>query len=206
MHYQTEEQQIEAIRTFFKKHSNLMWLVILTFALVFMAYRYWTWQQIEVKTQASSLYESMMAASERGEQKNIIAYADKLANSYANTIYGQVANLVMAKYAVQDSNNSRAKKHLETVINKANLPALRQIAVLRLVRVLIEEQDYPRAMKLLKKNYEKNYDFINYELQGDIYVAEKKMAQAKMAYNEAEKIGHKKGIMNRRLELKQQNL
>lgn len=206
MHYQTEEQQIEAIKNFFTKYNNVIWAVFLIFMLAFMVYRYWDWQQIQVKTSASKLYEAMMVSSSQNNDKNIIAYADQLATSYDNTIYGQAASLLLAKYAVKAEKLDEAKSRLQHVIAKANLPALRQVAALRFARILIDEKKYDEAIKSLEKLYDKHYEFLVYELKGDIFVAENKSDEAREAYKQAETLAHKIGLVNKRLELKNQSL
>lgn len=204
MHYQTEEQQIEAIKNFFTKHNNAIWAAFLICMLAFMAYRYWDWHQIKVKTAASTLYESMMAASTQDNHKNVIAYAVQLTSSYDNTIYGQAASLLLAKYDIKAAKLNAAKNKLQHVIATANLPALKQIAALRCARILIDEKKYVAAMKILEKLYDKYYEFLIYELKGDIFSAGNNLTKARKAYKKAEFLAHKIGIVNKRIELKNQ--
>lgn len=202
MSYQTEEQQLEQIRDFFKANQNVILACVLVFLCAMGIYRYWDWHQTKIKTEASSLYDALLFSASHNEDANIQAYAGKLTNSYPRTVYAQAAQLALAKFFVAKGEWPRAKQALQSVIDHASVPALQQIARLRLARILIQEKNNQQALTLLKVRSDKAYESVVLELEGDIYMLEKNVAQAKLAYEAAQQLVKQKGMNNGILDMK----
>ncbi len=201
-HYQTEEQQLEVIRDFFKQNSGFFVMFLILILLSVLGYRYWQSHHTKVLSEASTVYESLMQAASKGEDKNIQAFADRLVQSYPQTIYAQAGELILAKFFVQNSQMDKAKQALTEVMNNASLPPIKQIARIRLARVLMNEQDYTQALSVLKVRSDKHYDSVVFELEGDIYLTQQQLAKAKEAYEQAMQIGKEKGMVNGVLDIK----
>lgn len=202
MEYQTEEQQLEAMRAFVKKNQDTIMAILILLICLFGGYKYWNWHQTKSKTEASHLYESLMFAAAQDKSAEVDAYAERLTHSYGSSIYAQAATLLLAKKDVQASQFEKAKEKLNAVITGAKLPALQQIARIRLARILISEQHFSQALEILNKKVDVHYAALVNELEGDIHAAQHQIAKAKQSYESALRIGKEKGMENKILEMK----
>lgn len=201
-HYQTEEQQLEAIRDFFKQNQRFFMILVIVVLLVGAGYRYWQWHHTQVQTEASTTYDALMTAASRQDEKSLQAYADRLITSYPRTIYAKAAQLMLAKVFVQHEQLDKAKAALSAVMNSNTLPGVKQIARIRLARILMSQQQDDEALTVLKDRTDKSYESIVLELEGDIYLKQHQLAKAKEAFEHAMQLGKEKGMVNGVLEIK----
>ena len=91
----------------------------------------------------------------------------------------------MARQAVNDNQLAQAQTYLQWVIDKAESPSLREVARLRLSRVLAAQQQYAAALQVLTVTDDEAYQGLAQETRGDIFKAQGNLAQAKQAYQQA---------------------
>lgn len=200
--YVTEEEQVEAIKAFFKRNSNLILMAFILLLAVVFGYRYWGWREQKIQTEASSVYESLLAAVADQDKNKVQAYSDRLIQTFDNTTYAAFARLISVKYAVNAGDLTQAKNQLLQVSENATLEVLKPIARLRLARLLMNDQNYPAALEMLAKVEDQDYRFVADELRGDIYVAQHDLPQAQKSYQQA-RLGYEQaGIKNNLLALK----
>lgn len=204
--YMTEEEQLEAIKQWWKKYKNVI-TVSLSIILLFIAgFKYWSWHQNKINTQASNAYEQMMLAFSHQEDSKAQSYANVLVSDYASTVYSDVARLSLAKVLVEKRQYTEAKLQLTKAMQHSKMPALQQVARLRLARVLLFEQEYNQALKALEKVNLASYQPLVNELRGDIYAASGRFPQALVAYNKAIDESQSQGVSNSFLEMKTKEL
>ena len=200
--YITEEEQLEAIKKWWKKYQTLLTSVLTVVLLLIAGYRYWDWHVEKVNQQASNAYERLMVAVSQKDIKAIRAYAKQLSTHYRQTIYGDVARLSMAHYFVTHDHVSDAREALTYVVDHSKMPALRQIASIRLARILLSEKAYDQALFQLDKINEATYLPLVNELKGDVLVAMGHKLEAKKRYQEAMLDVKTRGVANPFLEMK----
>ncbi len=149
--YMTEEEQIEAIKTWWRRHQR--WITLgLTIVLLFTAgYRLWAWHTEKQQQQASMAYERLMSAFSEQDDRAIVAYAKQLSTEYPTTVYHDVAQLVMAQYDVSHQQLDAAEQALRCVVDKSKIPALKQLASLRIARILMSRQQYEQALQFINQ-------------------------------------------------------
>ena len=204
--YMTEEEQIEALKKWWKKYSNT---IIITFSLILLVlagYKYWNWNRENTQLLASNTYEHMMFSFSNQESDKVKSYANKLIDDYSGTIYADVAHLTLAKQFIDKGEVTQGKEELQHVINQGNTKAIKQIASIRLARVLLSEKKYNQALKQLEDVKYESFQPMISELRGDIYAATGKYPQAYTAYKEAIAAAQSQGIGNLFLELKTSEL
>lgn len=76
--YMTEEEQIDAIKKWWKAYGNLVLIAISIVLLSISAHRLWNNHVEKINQQASITYEKMMVAFSNQDKKEIRAYADTL--------------------------------------------------------------------------------------------------------------------------------
>jgi predicted negative regulator of RcsB-dependent stress response len=204
--YMTEDEQVELIKSWWKRYNGI---VIIVFSLVLLAisgYRYWHWHQESKVKQASSTYEQMMVAFANKDYKAVRGYSRQLVDEYQNTVYANAAQLTLAKIAVKNEKYKSAKVLLTSVITNSKSKVMIDVARIRIVRVLIEEKLYDDALSHLSKITETSYLPVVNELKGDIYSAKGNNKEAVAYYKEAQSEVEKNGIGNLFLEMKSNEL
>lgn len=202
----TEEEQLENIKKWWKKYSNMITIALSILLLSFSAYKYWHWQRAKATAQASSTYEQMMLAFANQNSKDASAYANVLIHDYNNTIYGDAAKLTKAKLLINQDDLKEAKALLLDVSKNSKMNPLKQIAKIRIARLLTAEKGYDEALSELAVIDDEAYKPLINELKGDIYAATGHYQQAILSYKEAISEARTHGMGNLFLEMKTNEL
>jgi hypothetical protein len=105
-----------------------------------------------------------------------------LLTDFPNSAYAALATLRLAKLAVDRGDLVTATQQLQWVIDHAQLDELRDIARLRLARVLFAAGQATEAEKLLERVNLASLTAEREELRGDLYLAGNDPARARTAY------------------------
>jgi predicted negative regulator of RcsB-dependent stress response len=198
----TEEEQLEIIKKWWNKHNSKITTSLAVLLLCFSAYKYWSWHQEKVVIQASNNYEHMMLASADKNDKDIEAYANALIKEYGKTVYADGARLLLAKQQVKHNNYKAAGATLEKVMTDSKIPALKQVARIRVARLLAAEKSYDSALTTLNSINDQAYMSLINELKGDIFVALGRYQEAILSYKDAIKEANTQGMEKQFLEMK----
>jgi len=204
--YMTEEEQLQAIKKWWKRYQNAITIVLVIVLLMVSAYKYWNWHQEKITQQASNAYEHLMVAFSNQDNKGVRAYASQLLNDYSDTVYADAAHLTLAKLYVVRENYPKAQKELESVALHSKAPTLQQIAKIRLVRLFVAIKSYDKALSELETVEDKAYLPVVNELKGDIYAATGQYQEAVLFYRKAITEVQTHGMGNPFLEMKTNEL
>lgn len=203
--YETEEQQVEALKKWWKENGTSLIVGLFVGVSALFGWRYYVEQDNVHAVQASDLYMQVMqsTATKNIDEKTIDIH-NQLINAYSDTPYAALASLALAKTEYENNKVDGAVTQLELAVKHANDDVIKQIASLRLVRIYIEQKKYDEAMAMLNMKHAAAYDAQYEELKGDLYSARGEVAQARMAYDNAINL---QGIAaGKWLKLKRQNL
>ena len=179
----TEEEQVEAIKKWWKDNAKSVIGGILIGLAVIYGGRTWFEQKNNHVELASATYQSMIQDMQQSNSANAAEKASLLLGQYSDTPYSTLAALTMAKIKVDEDNPVGAKSHLRWALDHSDQADLKHIARLRLVRVLISEGNTEEAMALIESVDFGKYAASYQELKGDALVAKGQIDQAKGAYN-----------------------
>lgn len=199
--YMTEEEQIESIKKWWKRHGNLVAVVLSILMLSVAGYRYYNWHHEKVMQQASVAYENMMISFSNHRPKAVKSYANELINQYSPSVYSDVAHLILAKMYINKEKLDQASQQLAVVANESSITTFKQIAKIRMARILAAQKSYTQALEQLTP-VDDSYLSVIYELKGDIYNATGQYADAIKSYNLALEQDKLNGIGNLYLEMK----
>lgn len=183
--YVTEEEQIEAIKAWWKKYGNHFMTGLIVVLLAIAGWKYWQQQQEKVKQAASVSYEHMMSAHASQDDSGVQAQANTLLSQYAKSVYADGARLLLAKTAVKKKRYQQADEYLSSVIQHSGVAALKQVARLRLARIYLHQKQYAHALQLLHVLDDDAYLPYAYELEGDVYAAQGDPQKARVQYQKA---------------------
>lgn len=183
--YLTEQEQIELLKNWVKQYSMVI-LSGVAIALVLMTgWHYYQQRRTNILNHASSVFDEMLTMRLQNKEGPVDVQANKLFTHYPRTAYGPLSALMLARDAVVKKNYPAAQTHLNWVINNSGTPAIRQIARLRLSRLLIAEQKPADSLTLLNVVDDQSFNGLIDEVRGDAYAAMKNTASARQAYKQA---------------------
>ncbi|MDI1351543.1 MAG: tetratricopeptide repeat protein [bacterium] len=204
--YMTEDEQLEVMKKWWKRYGNLITLFISLVLLSIAGYRYMHWHQAKITQQASITYENMMVAFSNQNIKSVRSYANELIKDYSHSVYADVAHMTLAKIYVSKNKLDQARKELELVAQKSDMTSLKQIAKIRIARILAAGKSYSNALDELSIIDDKTYSPVINELKGDIYGATGKYQEAINSYRLAIDEVKTNGMGNLFLEMKTNEL
>lgn len=204
--YLTEQEQVELLKKWLKEYGLVILVSVLLALAILFGWRTWQERQMKISLRASALYDEMIIHQAQNNKTLTLNAARKLFRKYKNTLYGEFAALSLAKEAIRTSDFKKAEEYMEWVIKKGQNASLRQIARLRLARLLIAEKKLPFALKALRNVEDKSFKGMIEEIKGDAYLALKEPEKAREAYGQALKSLPNAEIIRPLLQMKYDNL
>jgi predicted negative regulator of RcsB-dependent stress response len=183
--YMTDEEQIQLLKNWIKQYSGVILAGVLIAVIAMTGWRYWQQRQANILNHASAVYDEMLTDRAQNDVANTKIQADKLFAHYASTTYGQMAAFMLARSAVLNKNTNAAIKQLNWALDHSNTPAFRQLARIRLARLLIADKKPKEAINTLDTIDDDSFDGLTNEVKGDAYFALHDIAKARAAYGKA---------------------
>lgn len=178
--FETEEQQVEAIKRFWKENG----IAIIVGAVLGLGglygWRYYNDTQIGAKEQASKSYEEVVASLSNADK----SVAEKFV-SESDSGYSTLTALQLAKLSVDENDLEGAAAHLTKVAQTAKDEAIKSIANIRLARIQAELKQYDLALTTLASVSQDAFKAQTQEVKGDILLAQGNFDGARAAYTES---------------------
>lgn len=181
--YETEEQQVEAIKRFWKENGTALIVGALLGLGGLWGWRYYNDAQIAEKEQASIAYEK--ASEELLKDESGFSQAQSFLNDHSETGYAMLMALELAQQAIERNDLSEAAKQLTFVADNAKLSAVKAVARLRLARIQIEQGEFDAALASAEMITDEAFKGQSQEIKGDVYQAQKLFDKARAAYSAA---------------------
>lgn len=200
--YDTEEEQVEALKRWWKDNSQAVIIGVVVGVGLIFGIDFWKAQQHDKRLQASRVYEQLMQADSQNKADQLEKLGQDLGMQYDATAYANYAALYQAKTKVQQGDLPAAKAILEKVIAKGD-STLKNVAKLRLLSLLLASGEYEQGLKLIAETdaasiqgFSSNYE----ELKGDLYVALGRTDEARTAYENALREGAESALLQFKLD------
>jgi predicted negative regulator of RcsB-dependent stress response len=177
-----EQEQLEAVKAWWKQHGNLVLLVISAALIAIAAWRGWDWYQRSQALRASVMYEALVNGAQAGNAKAMRDAGGELTEKYPGTLYASMGALVSARFYFDRHENKDAEAQLEWVLQHSSSDDFKDIARLRLAAVLLDGKSYDDALKQLEAPHAAAYAAPYAALRGDILAAKHETAAARAAY------------------------
>ena len=175
--YKTEEEQVQAIRQWWKDNSVSLIAGIVIGVVVLSGYKYWTVSKQNQAQQASVIYSEILSSS-NDKTKN----TEVLKTDYSATPYAALATLLLAKDNVNANELEKAVSQLKWVVDNNNDEGIQHVAQQRLARVYLSQNNIESAEALIKGIKGNGFAAGYSEIRGDINFAKKQPVQAKENY------------------------
>ncbi|HVL59223.1 MAG TPA: tetratricopeptide repeat protein [Burkholderiaceae bacterium] len=186
MAYNLEEQErIDALKAFWNRYGNFILTTITIVLLVIAGYRAWGWWQQRQAMEAAVVYEQLREAVEARDVAKVKEHAGTIFERYPRTAYAQMAALLSARVHHEANDLRSAKAPLQWAIERAQDVEFRQLARLRLAGILIDEQSYDEALRVLGGDEPGRFAPLYANRRGDALLALNRADEARDAYKQS---------------------
>jgi predicted negative regulator of RcsB-dependent stress response len=182
--YQTEEQQVEAIKGYWAENGNMIIAGIALGFAGFIGFNVYKDSKLEEELAVSDSYQTLLEASVN-DKATFAQNAEKFISENAGTSYESLTALALAKEFATDKDWENAQAQLTVAINSAPSDGIKAIASLRLARVQIQQEQYEQALSTLAQPLPESFRAAIEEIKGDTYLLQGKKELARNAYQAA---------------------
>lgn len=200
--YETEEEQVAALKRWWKKNGKSAIAGVIIGIAIILSWDFWKDQQADKASSTSALYQELLLAIEKGNTKSAEKIAQRLVEQYPSTVYANFVGLFQAKLKVEAGEVEPAKAILQQLITTAD-SQMRQVARLRLVRLMLASDEYEQGLQLISEvdassseSFESSYQ----ELTGDLYVGLGRLGEARTAYQKAMRLGQQTPLLRLKID------
>jgi len=177
-----EQEQLSTLKAWWAENGRLVMVLVVGSLLTVAGIRGWNYYRTSQASAAVVLFEQMQGAERANDHKKVIAIAGQILDGYGSTAYAAPAALSAAKSAFDTGDMALAKTRLQWVLDKAGDEESRDVARLRLARVLFDEKKPDEALKLLEVKPVDSFAGLYAGLKGDVLSAQGKRQEARSAY------------------------
>jgi len=182
--YETEEQQVEAIKAWWTENGKAVIAGIVFGVLLVLAWMWWKGNQEKKAIAASDNFSQSLEALQNGDHAKVQELSAAKSDQ-SDSLYSAYTGLTAARSAVEQGNLEEAATQLQWVVDNAALDDVGIIARIRLARVKSALGDAEAGLKVLPDDYPEVYAHLVEEVRGDLYVTAGDNAAAKAAYQAA---------------------
>ncbi len=178
-----EQEQLDALKSFWKTYGNLItWVLILALG-GFAAWNGWNWYQRDQGQKAGAMFDELERAAQAGDADKAGRVAGDLQQRFPGTAFAQHGALAAARVQFDKGQVDAAKASLAWVAEKGAEEEVRIVARLRLAALLMDARQYEEALKQLDgAKGSPEFEPLVADRRGDILVAQGKTEEAKAAY------------------------
>lgn len=201
--YDSEEEQVAAIKGWWKENGTSSITGAVVGILLIAGWNFWQSYQQDKATQASALFSQLLESVSQEKNESVQKISERITGQYGSTAYATYAALLLAKTKVQQGDLESAKSILENQMREADSPELKNLARLRLIKIMQATADYEKGLQLIAEldqsavqGFAANYD----ELKGDLYVELERLDEARTAYQSAIRAGARSPLLQFKLD------
>ncbi|WP_062151586.1 tetratricopeptide repeat protein [Beggiatoa leptomitoformis] len=185
MEYQSEQEQIEAIKQWFRENgSSILIGVAIGFGLLF-GWRAWESYVAQTAEMSSMTYEQLVEAVEKKQLDSSRETLERLQKEHGDSLYAILGAFQIAAEEVEANNLTAAHERLQWILTQPTLPAFIHIARLRKAQLFVAENKLDDARKLIDGIAVGQFGAAYAELRGDIASLAGQLDAAKTAYTNA---------------------
>jgi predicted negative regulator of RcsB-dependent stress response len=199
--YLTEEERLEALQRWWKQNRSSLAAGVVAGLIIIAGWKYWQGQQQMLREEASWAHHQMGQAVAAKQPVEAIKQAEFLIGTYPKTTYAEFARLTLARLKVEAGDLQAAKLRLEEEMKQGNDVTLKDLARLRLARVLLALGETDQGLALFKETGKESNPFsaLYEEVRGDLLVQAKKPGEAREAYLRSKDQGNRSPLLDLKL-------
>lgn len=183
--YKTDDEQVEAIKKWWKENGkSVIGGIVLGFAIIGGWQGWQGWERNQGES-ASILFDTLRQSVRNQAFDKAIEDGKRLVGEYGGSAYASFAGLELARLAYEKGEKAAARGHLRWVAESAPDPTLREVARLRLGKLLLDMGETEALEALLEPSPLSAFAGEFAELRGDLARAKGDQTGARAAYRDA---------------------
>lgn len=186
MDYETEEQQVEALKAWWAENGRAIFAGVVLGGGAIGGWGLWQNHQEKQAIAASDAFSRAVEAIEQGDTNTVSELAAEITDDQPKSLYAAYTSLAAARAAIEKGDLPAAAKLLEWVVDNSGQPDVKLIATVRLARVTAASGDITAALSLLPGEYAEPFTGLIEEARGDLHVGAGDNAAALAAYKRAQ--------------------
>ncbi len=197
MEYETEEQQVEALKEWWAENGKAVIAGVVLGAGVIGGWSFWKSHQENQAVVASDTFSRTIEALNSSDTAEAVALADELKDDQPDALYSAYANMAAARASVEGGDLADAASRLEWVAENAPQDDVRLIARVRLARVLGANGDAAAGLESLPAKFPAAFAGLVEEARGDLLVISGDADGARKAYlaaQDSEYVSNRDGL------------
>ena len=206
MEYETEEQQIQALKDWWSENGRAVIAGVVLGVGVIGGWALWQGHVEKKAVAASDAYSRALEALAQNDADAAIQEADVAVDENSGHLYASYANLAAARAAVEKEDLAEAASRLSWVVDNAPQDDVKLIAQVRLARVQGATGDTAAGLGTLPSEFPEAFTGIVEEARGDLHVLAGDMAAARNAYqaaSDSDYVANREGLTMKLNELAQ---
>ena len=185
MEQYNDDERVDDLKKWWKDNGASIIAGIVLGLVAIFGWQYWNSYRDGRAEKASLAYDGFVEAVEQPDVEQARQRGQTLLTDFPNSSYTVLAALQLAKLEMDGNDSTAATQHLEWVIANARIVEFKDIARLRLARVLFTAGQPTEAEKLLEGVTTASMNAERDELKGDLYLAGGDLTKARAAYTAA---------------------
>lgn len=188
----TEEEQIEAFKRWWNQYGTLTIGAVVVAAGAYFGLGAWESSKVQRAQANSAVYDQLVSVATAIEgdltdkqAEALKAAANDVISANNAGLYEDLARLQLAQVAIEQNDLATARETLSQVVANTAVDATRELANLRLARVLSAQGEYEQALAIVSTVPSEPFSAAYAEVKGDIYQAQGQLDQAYSAYESA---------------------
>ena len=182
--HQTEEQQVEAIKSFWSNNGNAIIAGLAIGFAGFIGLNYYNDHKLQQELNTSEAYQAMIEAASEDSAAFDAAGKVFIAENPSSS-YSMLTAIALAKEAAVKEDWVQAETYLTMAIEKSVDDGIKAIATVRLARVQLQLEKYEQALATLTPKLPASFNASVEEIKGDVYFKQGKPELARNAYQAA---------------------
>jgi len=184
--YETEEQQVEALKKWWSENAMSVIAGVAIGALAIFGWVGWGKYQVSQARQASDGFTRTLDALQDGSGSDAaVASATELRDEHGNTLYAVMASMAAGKALAESGDFDGAAKELKWAAKNSDSDEIRTLAKIRLARVLGAAGSVDEALGELPAKPAKRFTGLIAEVRGDLHLLKGDKDKAREAYQQA---------------------
>jgi predicted negative regulator of RcsB-dependent stress response len=183
--YETEEQQVDAIKQWWKENGNTLVIGAVVGLAGLWGWRFYNDSVIEGQEQASQAYNDMLVKFEAQGSDADINKVQSFITENGDSNYAVLASLLLAKEAVAKKDFTLAKTQLVQLQGQNKYAPLNPLINLRLARVEVELGQLSEALATLALISEEGFLAKAEQVKGTVYLKQNDVNNARIAFQSA---------------------
>lgn len=185
--YRTEEEQIAAIKNWWKRNGNAILIGVGLAMVIIFGWQYWQQQQAANRAAAANSFQELLAARQNPDpeksEASVQYLADQLRQKHPGSPYAVFASLMQARVLVEQGKPEEAIAPLQWALDHAGDSPMPQVVRIRLAMAQYAAGQHEEALKTLAGIKEPGAFAAQIrELEGDIQLAMGNTEKAREAY------------------------